>query len=141
MAGDRRILVGIRHLHRNRAVREEDVVAPPEGHAIHLPDQARGEPSAINEQIPGDAAAVGQVERSDVAIVGHHYVRHVTDDMLDAKPTDGVLAQQRREFARIEMISVIGDPAIFGRGDRLRGKTGVAQRLLEIDPVGEITVR
>ena len=128
-------------MHRDRAIREEDVVATAEGHAVDLADQPRREAGAIDEQVPRDAAAIRQRERGDVAIVGHHDIGHVADDMFDAELTDRVFAQQRREFRGVEVIGVIGDPGELGRGDRLGGESGVAQGLLEIGPVGEIAVR
>ncbi len=57
--------------------------------------------------------------------------------MMDAEPVDAMIANERNEAPSVEMIGIIGDPGIFGRGYEFRRESEFAYCLLVTDRIGE----
>ena len=59
--------------------------------------------------------------------------------MANTQFLDAVLGQERRELAGVEMVGVIGDRLVLGRGDHFRRQPRFAELFLRTDRVAEIS--
>ncbi len=57
--------------------------------------------------------------------------------MANAQLPGAVLGKERSELGGIQVVSVVGECAVFGAGDRLRGQPLIAQSTLRRDEIAE----
>ena len=130
LRGDRRGVVCVGHLHRQRGVAEKHVAAIFEWHAERLADEQRLETRAVDEQVAFDLARLHGVETADIAVLGEIHATHVGEHMPHTELLAAMLLQERRELARVEMIGVVRNRFELGGGDGLGRKAVVAETSL-----------
>ena len=127
----------IGHLHRQRRIAEQDVVAVLERHLHRAFNQQRLEAGAIDEQVAFDLACLRGLYGANVAILVHQHLLDIRQNVPHTQRFATMALDERREFARVEMIGIVGEGIIFSRRNRLGGQAVVADAALRADAVAE----
>lgn len=130
-----------RHLHGQCAVVEGHVAAVDPATVAGPADQDCGLARAIEEQVTRQRRMAAQVQRGDVAIFRRDDAGYFGGDPGNAQPFGGMAGKQRRELARVQMITVIQRPRVIGHRPLARGQIAGAGGGLRGHRGGERRVR
>ena len=78
-----------------------------------------------------------RLDRANVAIVVHQHLFDVCQHMAHAQRFAAMALDEGGEFARVQMIGIVGEGVIFGHRNRLGGEAVVADATLRADAVAE----
>src|SRR5262249_51647079 len=95
------------------------------------------EPGSIDKEVAAKPAGLAGLYILDVARLVFDYPGDVIDDVTDPEIAHAMLANKSGEAARVQVIGVVGDSGILGRGDQFGRETQLTDRLLKTDCVRE----
>src|SRR5258706_16143089 len=84
-----------------------------------------------------ELSSVVSLKIGDVPHLVPDHPGHVVYDEVDAEPVDAMITNERNETPGVQMIGIVGDAGIFGRGDELGRESEFAYRLLITHRIGE----
>ena len=130
-------IVVIGNLDGQSAINKQHIAAVYKRHSEGLSQQQRPEPGAVDEQIPTEAPGATGFNILDIPALGLHHPGHIIHDVTYAEVLHAMLTNEGREAPGIQVIGVIGDARIFGRGNQFGAEPQLTHRLLETHGVRE----